>query len=406
MSVRHGLLFLLAVLVSDASCLDPTEVIVEITTDMPCGDGAPPPSRLLDTTIKTGTTASDLTVRAQTMKCDVDGKVVGTFVLVPGASDHVLVQVDGHVKHLPNAMGMTDATLTPQRIIRFLQHQRLGLQIDLSASCIDITCPDGLTCSQGACIDPNMMGCKNADCIDAGIEDANPIVDVVEDDGNGIVDASLDLRDVNFTADGPSLDAVFGCPKPNFAPVLHWPFDDNVGSQSTLEVLHMQKTVLTLGSQIVMGVPPCGNALSITGLQQDLTLNGCPVAGCWLQASQLLLSVAIASVASGQTQILSHGPASKPGAWALGQDANNDAVFAMTAGGNTAVVTASSPPLGNKPQIVFVTASAGKITIQVAGGSTFIAQTSNLAVPAEATYDVVVASGWKGGIDELYVGSN
>lgn len=400
--MRRAFLFLLAASIAgSASCLDPTEVVIEITTDMPCGPGDTGP-RLLKTRISTGPNGSNLAERASTMKCHAPANgstTVGTFVLVPGTSNEVFVEVQGDV--LGEAL-----PLSTTRIIRYIPHTKLGLEIDLSSACLRKMCPVGETCSRGMCMGQMVEGCKGGSCLDAGEDATMPLKDASDDAILPMKDSAPDAPILGNDG-GPfdaSLDSGVTCPVPPFTPALYWPFNEQPGGQ-TQEKIYKQTSTLYGGAKIAQGMGPCGNVLSLPAVNASSTLLGCPGGqlSCWPGSSSLYLMLAVAG--QGPGAIARHGTG-KAGSWLLEVLQNQLVQFTLITSTNTGQVSAGS--ITNIGQVVIAKFTNGALSLQVGNSPAGIA---NLAgtIPMESGYDVVIPSPdagntFKGAIDELFVG--
>jgi len=173
--VRGSLLFVAAVCFS--SCLDPTQITVDVRTSYTCGN--------TDTGIFAGgesaLTATDA-FTATKSTCDAPDRV-GSLVVVPThtADDVVYLRVVAGVDSTSaaacaSAMRPAGAScIEARRILRFVQHQRLILPITLDRSCINLPCPERQTCDKGQCVnayvDPSCIS-DPATCPDSGATDA------------------------------------------------------------------------------------------------------------------------------------------------------------------------------------------------------------------------------------------
>lgn len=135
-----------------AGCRDPTEVVIEITTDVQCSDH---PS----TGIAVGR-AGDLDIRAfstVTTRCDADTGRIGAMVVVPGPDNpgELAIRVVGGLLRTADdcvSSGYKGGCIVARRVLGFLPHATLTLPIALEASCIDVPCEATETCRRGACV--------------------------------------------------------------------------------------------------------------------------------------------------------------------------------------------------------------------------------------------------------------
>jgi hypothetical protein len=148
-----------------ASCRSPTQVTIEITTDVPC-------SNLRGTSITVGRLA-DLESKppaTATQQCD-NGRI-GALVIVPSGAndDEVAVRVvsaetmdpDGCVSnHYPKGC------IVARRALRFIPHSDLNVGILMANACSGLSCPSDQTCIEGTCrsaIIPDPSACEVEQC--------------------------------------------------------------------------------------------------------------------------------------------------------------------------------------------------------------------------------------------------
>jgi formylglycine-generating enzyme required for sulfatase activity len=210
-------------------CRTPTQVTVEISTDLPCGE-------VPDTTVQVGRIGSDLESRPVSVAsraCGAGGRI-GSFVVVPSGepSDEFGIKVilgHGGRTALGCRTGETTSNAQPncifaRRGLHYLPNTELVLPIVLRADCDGIVCPDPTTtCVHGGCVravidDPGI--CRGTGCSDTvlGPADAGSIApdaglphadardgdvdDVAVDEG--AVDASSDRDASEDDGGGPS----------------------------------------------------------------------------------------------------------------------------------------------------------------------------------------------------------
>lgn len=378
---------------SVGSCLDPTQVDLQITTNMPCGPGSEYP-RLLGTEIKTGTSLADLESVATTTECRGSNRV-GNLVLVPGSGEQVYVQVTGRVA--TSATQQVD--LPASRVIRYISHQRLELPIDLSAECIGKVCDPNQTCSKGMCIDKETKGCRGAECDAGGMPDATVIKDSGID-GFSLSDAPIDaIPDTMFDAIGTG-DAG-PCSQLPFLSMydFYWPFSEMMGSMSVTEMVTNTKTQLATAKTGTGGF--CGNALLLSSLPTQ-NLSACNTNSCF-PGGQLKIAFAL-KLGSGTGLVLGH-TAQMKGSWAIQVAAGPVIRFGVDyLGGQFSYIQGASVPL-NKWCHVVAAANVGGYAISVDGSPV---QTSGqfASLPAEGPYAVSVgAQTIDYAIDELFISS-
>jgi formylglycine-generating enzyme len=165
---------LLAVL-GIAACRTPTQVTVEITTDLSCDEHP-------DTTAQVGLIGANLEERPvaiATTSCGASGRI-GSFVVVPsgGIEDEFAVKVIlGHggrsaarCREDEQGSNTLPGCIFARRGLRFLPHTELDLPILMRGDCDGIVCPElATTCVHGSCVgaiirDPGV--CHGAGCQD------------------------------------------------------------------------------------------------------------------------------------------------------------------------------------------------------------------------------------------------
>ncbi len=146
-----------------SSCLDPTEIIIEVSTNVACSVvlangvaiivGAPG--------------ADDGGINTVTMMCSPDGDV-GTLVVTPSGSaeDEVGVRVMlgiGTPVEQCQAPNFDDC-IVARRAIRYTPHHPLELPILLDQACIGVSCDPSSTCVGGFCQDAGGNDCDGGVC--------------------------------------------------------------------------------------------------------------------------------------------------------------------------------------------------------------------------------------------------
>ncbi|MBK7586226.1 MAG: LamG domain-containing protein [Myxococcales bacterium] len=232
--LRAGGLTLVAASLVLPSCREPTQITVELRTDVPCAS-------VTETTVGVGTLTSvkdKPTVSSQKGCKTPDGRI-GSLVVIPSGEnqDEVTIQailgVDGQLASGCQPDQPSANCVVARRALRFVPHTPLELPIELSASCLGKVCPDDQTCLDGKCVSaklPDPESCTTpggcAPAPDAG-SDALSVdtgTDSALDAGfDGGVDAAADTgndapADVN--ADGPATTK----------PLLHYAFEVTTGA--------------------------------------------------------------------------------------------------------------------------------------------------------------------------------
>jgi hypothetical protein len=277
-----------------SSCLDPTQITIEITTDLDC-------SNVGSTRIFVSTAAeigASNTPTTSTAAC-VNGRI-GSLVLVPSQSkDAVGVRVVTAPKMSSceaDGRGCIDA----RRTLRFVSHTPLRLPIRMSAVCAGVMCPAGQTCIQGACVDQNIADPTR--CIADGCEEKN----LAPDAGPPPMDAGP-MTDANPMMDGGMCS--FGVP--NLVPLTVWHFDENMGT-STKDTLSLGPTSVPLNSW-VQGPPGCGSAVHLKANQTVPLSNAMPFQSgtfafsFWLKVDQPLAVGAVILGKGSSWQLKSNG---------------------------------------------------------------------------------------------------
>jgi hypothetical protein len=150
--VRHARAVLavgLVLLGTAASCLEPTQITVEITTDVKCVD-----IQGTDMTVGRLEGLDARPVTAQTLAC-AEGRI-GELVVVPSGGDDDTVAIKivmgfgrNPAECVPPSYGR--GCIVARRALRYIPHTRLRLPIFLSATCNGIACGSTETCVGGDC---------------------------------------------------------------------------------------------------------------------------------------------------------------------------------------------------------------------------------------------------------------
>jgi hypothetical protein len=161
-----------------SDCLDPTEIIVVISTDVPC-------SQVTSTAIAVGKPGDDKNfTSAKTTACADDGGI-GTIVVLPshGIDDAVGIRVT-----LATLGAQADTCISPtfdgcivaRRSLSYYPHHPLTLPIAMQQICESQKCDPFSTCVNGSCIDAGPSCDQMGNCtIDAGPPiDAGSCVDI------------------------------------------------------------------------------------------------------------------------------------------------------------------------------------------------------------------------------------
>lgn len=164
-------MLLAAAAAATASCQDPTQVRLELSTDVPC-------SQVEDTSITAGDASALESGQpsAVTTACDASTGRIGSLVLVPSGEKDARVRVrvvtgvkksaeacvrDGY-EALPGEKG---GCIVAYRDVGFSEHSTLVLPIRMSLDCLNKVCGAGETCSAGKC---QKTTCLEPSCTTAG----------------------------------------------------------------------------------------------------------------------------------------------------------------------------------------------------------------------------------------------
>ncbi len=176
MQRQRRLLFsfgVLACIAIAASCREPTQITLRVTTGEKCSD-------LTGVQIVLGGSAESTETRfkqrfsaAVTHACSADGttSLIGTLVVTPGTSTGTVVVSAG--VSAPGAPGPDPADcfdekfakhcIIARRSFSFIDHTSLNLPIDLDPLCVGKACDPASTCFKGACVN-DTVGCQGSDC--------------------------------------------------------------------------------------------------------------------------------------------------------------------------------------------------------------------------------------------------
>lgn len=173
--VRLGILIL--ALMALAGCRAPTEIVVELKTDVVCSD-------LQGVELRVGPVQGldERPASASTDACSSSGRI-GSLVLVPsgGRSDEVAVQVvAGFGKSVDKCRppGYGPGCIVARRALRYVPHTPLHLSIPLLADCNGVACDDTTTCRNGECVDahiPDPSSCTSG-CGEDNLKPTGPHV--------------------------------------------------------------------------------------------------------------------------------------------------------------------------------------------------------------------------------------
>jgi hypothetical protein len=150
-----------AVGVAALSCLNPTEIVLELSTNVACTENH-------EVAIAVGAANDeDAGFSAVGSSCTTDGGL-GSLVIVPsgGIDEAVGIRVVLGVDASAETCGAQNyaGCVVARRALRFDPHTPLTLPIDLDQSCIGIPCTPDSTCVGGACVDAGVT-CDGGSCV-------------------------------------------------------------------------------------------------------------------------------------------------------------------------------------------------------------------------------------------------
>lgn len=146
-----------------SNCLNPTEIILELSTNIACTNGDDH-----GVAVAVGLPGDDsVGVSAVGKSCTSDGGL-GTVVVLPhsGIDEIVAIRVTLGVDAAADQCRAPDfaGCVVARRSLRFDPHTPLTLPIDLDQSCIGVPCTPDSTCIAGACVDAGVT-CDGGSCV-------------------------------------------------------------------------------------------------------------------------------------------------------------------------------------------------------------------------------------------------
>lgn len=178
--VRKALLLAVAIapFLVALSCREPTQILLEITTDVPCSDVASAGG----VAIRVGTPATvddSPTTRLEATSCATNG-TIGSLAIVPSGSDDqvaILLSVATKIAPVTQTRSTDCSAAAPgncvlaRRVLRYVSHTTLPLPVKLSTTCAGVRCPSTQTCVEGTCADAQIQ------CTESGCSPPAPPVD-------------------------------------------------------------------------------------------------------------------------------------------------------------------------------------------------------------------------------------
>jgi len=148
----------LPALVALCGCRAPTQVMVEISTDISCSDNP-----------RTGISEGSLSelesrpMSTETLTCDPATGRIGSIVVVPGGEKDAefAIRVVTGLTMTPDdcvRSGYLGGCVVARRVLRFEPHDTLYLPIRMEASCLDVPCGATQTCRDGSCVSATITG--------------------------------------------------------------------------------------------------------------------------------------------------------------------------------------------------------------------------------------------------------
>ena len=210
------------------SCLPPTEIVVDISTDVACSD-------LGGVAIASSDVTTIDAVDPFTITPSCDAGKIGRIVFVPSSidGDVGIRVVGGFKKQASNCKTPFGAgCIVARRALRYVPHTPLYLPIVLSASCAGVPCDTTSTCVDGQCVPANIDDPTKCESADAGCVPSG-----------GLSPECGDTSGLASTASWP-MSAV--CPThiartpyvgPVVAPRQLWDHPDNLAPQYSLPVI-------------------------------------------------------------------------------------------------------------------------------------------------------------------------
>lgn len=157
-----------------SGCQSPTEVRLQITSDVACPGAATTGEPTLNETAIVvdrldAIDRDELPPNATTPNCSQDAAVanVGDLAIVPGEEDAIGVRVHFGIDDtsaLACLSGCNENCIEVSRRVSFVPHQSLVLPLRAQRDCIGVCCPNGKTCFEGLCLDDDVALCTTPPC--------------------------------------------------------------------------------------------------------------------------------------------------------------------------------------------------------------------------------------------------
>jgi hypothetical protein len=185
-----------AVIAIAASCRQPTDLTIELATDVDCGE-------VDDTVLSVGELGDNLETKPPSISTRVcEGKgMIGTVVLTPSGADDEEVAfrvVLGIGKLAEDCTSTADTNcIFARRSLRYRPHEATFIHVDLDIDCRGVPCGEFETCDHGACV--------NVKCTDPNSTCPSPTDAGAPETGDGSHDSPPDMT-ITMSTDG-SADA-------------------------------------------------------------------------------------------------------------------------------------------------------------------------------------------------------
>ncbi|MBM4357754.1 MAG: hypothetical protein FJ096_06560 [Deltaproteobacteria bacterium] len=175
-----------------AACAEPTQVTVVLSTNARCSAGMGEGDSLVGVDVFHGRSLAEAPLTAPNASTDdctpgLDGESpVGTLVLVPGTKEPVFELLVVAAVRRPDGTTMTSGQcaelvaagklasfeedggkkapcIVARRRLAFIESRRLTLPVELDTLCVGVECGKDRTCSNGSCVDANVV-CDSGLC--------------------------------------------------------------------------------------------------------------------------------------------------------------------------------------------------------------------------------------------------
>lgn len=162
--IRSATLAPIALAVTSLACRSPTQITVEMTTDVPCGS-----QQGASLTVGVPEQLENKPVTSTAVACDPTTGRIGSVVIVPSGSDSddvgikVVLGLDRSAALCVPPYGQ--GCVVARRSLRFIPHTTLVVPIHLEQACDGIACDPSTTCVHGQCLPaaiPDPTVCEGA----------------------------------------------------------------------------------------------------------------------------------------------------------------------------------------------------------------------------------------------------